>query len=959
MQARGGGNQSASRSTPPEGMMNPNVGPPGTKSAQASKKDEGVGAGVTGGATVPPAEYKSTRTIWTPEEDRKLREHVGAHGTQGWSRFANTLADRSGKQCRNRWYHVLDPELSREEWTEEEEQILVDLHRRIGKRWALLARQIKGRSETAVKNHWNSVNRTKNHPPRNARSSVLLNYLLTLQPASPHQQAISDSTPSASAEEARQSFSAPLPKEPSRSLPGGLVRAESLPLPEGKRKSPPKDITSEGGLGRHVLESPPKRQKGGEALPRGGNDAPRRHPQPQKSTPLQGTGLAPDEPTEARDPYLGLLYPGDPFSSGAYPRGLDPQDWARLTGEGARAANLEAEWLLGGLRTGNPSGQSLWGGRTGPEGVLETALGAAYDGLSEPGEDGARFRIPDTLFLPRQRHSSRGTAVPRSRGLDPADLSLQSASGLLAGKADERFSGGWASSLVSGRGERTRQETRAPDAPPDKKWPESSGQASQLTLESSPTGVLGGLGGAEFQPPSDEAVTEFLQRWKANFDKWGGEDAPVLGGGRRIPPAQSAISSNSGTRGESHVSTLRTEPPELTDTLGSRPVLQQPGRGMAPPFNPGLYRSLEVAPRQAMAPFPGAQHTPLGNVTWRQNQELGGGLFDASRGGLPTQPRSLAAGLREADLFPRYVESGSDVPEIPRLSTDQLLLLLESYRRLDAVDPPGGLTGVPASFGGSLETGRGEPQSRRHAEAEQLATARSLTHLELTGASNPNPAPDPSAPGGGARSPRRGGIAREIQISPNLPMSLAGLPNFPRYGEALAAGRSNQIFPTTLAMTPNISFGEHLSQLASIAPAPNFQYFQSDRPLYRAGHQAPALPFLTHQGDLSALPGGVYRALGPDPEARVPAAAFAPADDAGRSALSEQQRVARAMPASSALWGPSMNLLRDESLPESRSATSGVATSSELPPKPSGNEAENSAGGSVVPDMWDATFLGP
>lgn len=687
------------------------------------------------------------------------------------------------------------------------------------------------------------------------------------------------------------------------------------------------------------------------------DDAPLLHSQQEKTYPLQVTGLGPAEPTEARDPYLSLQYPGDPFLSGGGPRGLDLQDWGRFTAEGARAASAEAAWALGESQTGRSSGQTRWGGRSdtaeqgGAEGgLLETALGAAYGGLSDGGDDGSRFRIPDTLFLPRQRNSPKGTAVPRSRGLDSADLSVLSASGLLppaSVTADERFAAGWASSLVSGRGGRQRQETQPPAGPPERKWPESSGgQPSQLTLESSPTGVLGGLTGAEFHPPSDEAVTDFLQRWKANFDKWGPDDAPAPGGG--IAPAQSAISSNSGTRGESHVSTLRTEPPELSDTLGSRPGLPQPARGMARNFGPGLHRGLETGARQLSVPFPGAQPRPLTNATWRQNPELRGGLFNTPRGGLPLQAHSLAARPLGSDLYPRYYDAGNEILSTSRLSTEQLLLLLESYRRLDQVDPLGG----QAPFGGSLETGIRDPQSRRHAEAEQLAAARSLlleNQLGLTSATNPNPALDPSAP------LRRGGIAREIQVNTNLPMPLPGFLNLPRSGDPLATGRSNSIFPTTLAMTPNVSFGEHLTQLPSIAPAPTFQHFEFDRPPYQPLHRASTLPFPPNRGDLS---GGGYRALGPTPIADSRAPAFAQLEDAGRNALSAQQQRSYALetsatPASSTLWAPASNVRDAGSLPQSRSANSGVATSSELPPEPSGPETENR-----VPDAWDPRFLG-
>jgi hypothetical protein len=45
------------------------------------------------------------------KEDALLRSFVKENGKVGWARIGRVLG-RSGKQCRNRWYNALDPELS-------------------------------------------------------------------------------------------------------------------------------------------------------------------------------------------------------------------------------------------------------------------------------------------------------------------------------------------------------------------------------------------------------------------------------------------------------------------------------------------------------------------------------------------------------------------------------------------------------------------------------------------------------------------------------------------------------------------------------------------------------------------------------------------------------------------------------------------------------------------------------
>ena len=114
---------------------------------------------------------KNKKQYWSLHEDQTLHALVTSPSHHGdWAKIAAALTaatsiSRRGKQCRERWYNHLSPDLNtypchkplRKDWTLAEEVLLLEAIQKYGTKWALLAKLVPGRCENSLKNKFHTL----------------------------------------------------------------------------------------------------------------------------------------------------------------------------------------------------------------------------------------------------------------------------------------------------------------------------------------------------------------------------------------------------------------------------------------------------------------------------------------------------------------------------------------------------------------------------------------------------------------------------------------------------------------------------------------------------------------------------------------------------------------------------------------------------------------------------------
>jgi hypothetical protein len=99
------------------------------------------------------------RYVFTSKEDQLLQGSVEQLGTDDWETVAAFIPGRTPRQCRERWFTYLAPDVNRTPWSASEDALLFDLLQTHGPKWGSIVGFFRNRTQNNIKNRWNTVTR--------------------------------------------------------------------------------------------------------------------------------------------------------------------------------------------------------------------------------------------------------------------------------------------------------------------------------------------------------------------------------------------------------------------------------------------------------------------------------------------------------------------------------------------------------------------------------------------------------------------------------------------------------------------------------------------------------------------------------------------------------------------------------------------------------------------------------
>jgi hypothetical protein len=126
-----------------------------------------------------------TRSMFTAAEDRKLIKLVSDSGRRpNWRAISIIMKTRTPRQCRERYQNYLSPSIEHMDWTQEEDNIILEKFGYIGPKWNLISKFLNGRTGNSIRNRFQSIQRRLKKLEKMSKASSAINESPKHQPLS-------------------------------------------------------------------------------------------------------------------------------------------------------------------------------------------------------------------------------------------------------------------------------------------------------------------------------------------------------------------------------------------------------------------------------------------------------------------------------------------------------------------------------------------------------------------------------------------------------------------------------------------------------------------------------------------------------------------------------------------------------------------------------------------------------
>ena len=112
------------------------------------------------------ATHRRKTKTWTFHEDIRLIAGIHRFGKDNWNVIAKFIGNgRTRAQCSQRWYRVLDPRISKDQWSLSDDRKLLQIVSTHGiKSWTNVAKEMGNRSDVQCRYHYNKILKDKTIP---------------------------------------------------------------------------------------------------------------------------------------------------------------------------------------------------------------------------------------------------------------------------------------------------------------------------------------------------------------------------------------------------------------------------------------------------------------------------------------------------------------------------------------------------------------------------------------------------------------------------------------------------------------------------------------------------------------------------------------------------------------------------------------------------------------------------